>query len=274
MHALFCIRICCILCDIVWRQLSYVFFMRIASAVRIFYFKGEVIMKYCTNCGQETKKKICASCGVKNNKVHKYCGYCGNALDENAGKCPNCGNKTKRSKLPTILLFILGVVSFVSAYFFPPNADNKPTAFILFIISGLLCMPFISAIIQKTGAPNQKIHKASQIVRGILIVTLFFAAEMKTTEYYEPHKIYKDEATDAAVFFFHQDVNLKNEDSFTLYDSEVTYSEEGYNGNENKHRVKVVLDYSAQNGFGGMNRETYTVILLFDETTGKYSRLK
>ena len=86
-------------------------------------------------------------------------------------------------------------------------------------------------------------------------------------------EIYNEEATTAAEVVFHEEVALKNESSFVINGSEVTYSKEDYNGHENLRLVTVVIDYSAQNGFGGTNREEYTIKILFNMENGEYYRL-
>ena len=72
-------------------------------------------------------------------------------------------------------------------------------------------------------------------------------------------KIDTQKATEEAEKVFHEKVQLKNEDSYVLNDSTVTafYTESG------KIDVTVLLDYSAQNGFGGMNRNAYKVEFSF-----------
>lgn len=70
---------------------------------------------------------------------------------------------------------------------------------------------------------------------------------------------------------FHAEVTLKNEASFVLNDSKVTYID-SYEGNDNLALVTVVLDYSAQNGFDGMNRDTYTVKMIFRYSDGTYRK--
>lgn len=115
-------------------------------------------MKYCTNCGKDISGKICSHCGVKQNKTHLFCAWCGTAINANA-----------------------------------------------------------------------------------------------------------------ALEVFHSEVALKNEASFVLNDSTVSIQKD-CNGEEEACPVTVYLDYSAQNGFGGMVRDTYKVELIFNHVTGKYSR--
>lgn len=85
---------------------------------------------------------------------------------------------------------------------------------------------------------------------------------------YEP-RVYDDVATEYALEVFHDNVKLKNESSFVLNDSYVYSST--YNEDDNKYaKVTVSLDYSAQNGLGGMNRSSYTVYLIYSFQTDSY----
>lgn len=70
-----------------------------------------------------------------------------------------------------------------------------------------------------------------------------------------------------------QVLHLKNEDSFVLNGSKVYSDDEPYEGYDNLRLVNVVLDYSAQNGFGGNNRKTYTVTMYFNTATNHYYRI-
>ena len=81
-------------------------------------------------------------------------------------------------------------------------------------------------------------------------------------------RISEKEAVKQAEKFFHNQVKLKNEASYVLNDSIVTasYTSSG------EISVVVVLDYSAQNSFGGMTRNGYKVEMLFGN--GKYRFVK
>ncbi len=108
-------------------------------------------------------------------------------------------------------------------------------------------------------------------MRIAIVIILFFIGVILTPD--AKFEIYTDEATKAAEVIFHEEVALKNEASFVINDSDVTYLTEPYNGKENLRLVTVILDYSAQNGFGGNNREDYTVEILFNIENGLYYRL-
>ncbi len=225
-------------------------------------------MKYCGNCGKETTKKICPHCGVKAGKEHNYCGWCGNEVDKNAVECPNCYEKLNEGtikKIGKILGAFVAIFLLFMAFGYASDGDIATT--ILFGVSGLLLLPFVGSIIKKLTFKKKTQRKIFSIIRVLVIVGFviggFNMIDMTGTD------VYPAEATEAALEVFHDEVSLKNEDSFVLNDSSVTY-ETPYEGDENLAYVKVILDYSAQNGFGGMNRDTYTVELIFNYSDGSY----
>ena len=242
-------------------------------------------MKYCTSCGEKSGHKICKSCGVKENKEHKYCGWCGAPLNENAAVCTNCGTKVKPNILLNMISAFAGVVVLILAALFiycliavdPTDTYNYNQLLITAIattIAGVLCLPMVGNVIKGMLLKKQMLQKVIGILRLVLIV-LLIAIGLKNfvRAFSGPSQIRSQAATEAAVVVFHEEVSLKNEDSFVLNDSQVYSDNQPYEGYDNIRLVKVVLDYSAQNGFGGNNRTTYTVTMYFNTSTGYYYRL-
>lgn len=228
-------------------------------------------MNYCGNCGQKTNKKICPHCGNNAKKASKFCKWCGQEVDPNAIVCPHCHEKLKEStgaKIGKLLsaalaiLFVILAISFVQ--------EGGVVSAVFFVVAGILLLPFVKSTIKKVTFGKKGARAALSVARSVLIVVAIVAA-FATLPEVEPvaNKVYKDEATNAALTVFHDEVSLKNESSFALNDSKVTY-QDNYNDNPNLALVTVVLDYSAQNGFGGMNRDTYTVKLIFTYSSGTY----
>ncbi len=230
-------------------------------------------MKYCTNCGKECSGKICPSCGVKNNTSHKYCGWCGSDVHENAVICTKCNERIKQSGaskffgivtlLFAVVLFALGIGSAL---------DGAFVSTILYWLGGILLLPFIGGIIRNATFHQPGKRKAFQTVRIILIVVLFVGG-LVTMAAPDPFEIYTEDATAAAEVVFHEEVKLKNEASFVINESKVTYFNDAYKNNEDLRLVTVVIDYSAQNSMGGMTRDSYTVKILFNVKNGNYYRL-
>lgn len=228
-------------------------------------------MNYCGNCGQETGKKICPHCGNNARKANRFCKWCGQEVDANAIVCPHCHEKLKEgfgAKLGRVLgiaaaaLFILFAIGFAQ--------EGGVVSAVFFVVAALLLLPFAKNAIRKATHGKKGARSAMSFARSAVIVIAIIVAFTALPEA-EPvaNKVYKDEATEYAVSVFHDRVSLKNEGSFVLNDSRVTY-EDNYNDNPNLALVTVVLDYSAQNGFGGMNRDNYTIKLIFNYSSGTY----
>lgn len=66
----------------------------------------------------------------------------------------------------------------------------------------------------------------------------------------------KDKAIKEAERVFHANVKLKNEGSYVRNNANV----QAYYDDDGDLKVDVLLDYSAQNGFGGMTRSNYLVV--------------
>lgn len=237
-------------------------------------------MRYCTSCGEKSGHKICKSCGVKENREHKYCGWCGAPLNENAAVCTQCGCKVRPNKFLTALGTICGVIMLVIALLaFGAKSEGGANEFILagilLAVGGMLCFPFVGNFIREKFFENKTAKNTLLVVRIIGAIVLFiagiafaFVAAAKSPS----QDVYADEATEAALVIFHEEVQLKNESSFVVNDSKVYCGDKPYNGDENLRLVTVILDYSAQNGLGGNNRTTYTVKMIFDYASGAYYR--
>ena len=242
-------------------------------------------MKYCTSCGEKSGHKICKSCGVKENKEHKYCGWCGAPLNENAAVCTNCGMKVKPNRLLNVIGTIIGIFLLLFAALISLNilgiGTVKMRIAALFIsiaalaIAGILCFPFAERQIKAASLGNKLARRIAPLARIVLIVVLVMVANKSATyAIVDPqYSVNPYTAEDKAIAVFHENVRLKNEDSFVINDYKVYSNDEPYKGYDNLRYVKVVLDYSAQNGFGGNNRTKYTIEMYFDTEKDCYYRL-
>lgn len=235
-------------------------------------------MKYCTSCGAMSGRKVCKACGVKENKEHKYCGWCGEPLNENASVCTKCGSKVKPNILAKPIGIIGGVFMLFMAYIAfmarQINVAEYVSAAVLFTVGGILCLPSMGRLIHSLLLDKKVIRKIASIARVVIaIVCLLAGFNLMVKEAgRQPSHVYKQNATKAALTVFHETVKLKNEDSFELNGSKVYSDDEPYKGYDNLRLVKVALDYTAQNGFGGSTRETYMITMYFDTRNGYYYR--
>ena len=131
---------------------------------------------YCSNCGAENSKKICANCGVKEGKVHKYCKWCGAELAENASVCVKCNKKVKENGF--VKFFITAVEIIISLIFvivftasFTYFAGGVILGGILLLIFGLLGIVIAFPLIRKLYAEKIKILNKFP-VRIVIIVVL------------------------------------------------------------------------------------------------------
>lgn len=234
-------------------------------------------MSYCTNCGTETKTKICKSCGVKNGKTKNYCRYCGNEIDKNAIKCTNCNERIKIKKFS----FILDMIFIVWFFIFVVLGISMDwvvvgTKFLVFILIHLLglilSLPIFKVLIKKLTVRSFKIRRALDIGRYLLLIIVAIAGPYTIPYDISPDntefKVIENVAVNAAVEFFHDNIDLKNESSFVINDATIIVGD--YDETGDYQYVTVYLDYSAQNGFGGYNRETQEIEMKFERSTGKY----
>lgn len=230
-------------------------------------------MSYCTNCGTETKTKICKSCGVKNGKTKNYCRYCGNEIDKNAIKCTNCNERVKMKKSGFILDVIFTIIFLVYVVIFTlgdlVRGETDVLAGVLIMLLGLLLsLPICKVFIKNITIGKTVIRKLINVGRYIILLAIVIAGIFATPTDNIEFGVYEPDAIDAAVEFFHENVDLKNENSFELNDAQVIVGD--YDETGNYQYVTVNLDYSAQNGFGGYNRRTQKVEMLMEIRTGKY----
>ncbi len=228
--------------------------------------------KFCTNCGKENNKKICQHCGVKKNTTHLFCEWCGNPISENVTICTSCQEKVKPNGSAKIfnIISLLGIV-FLLFSIIMSLSSSAFLPVILFVIGIILLLPFTKNAIKCATHNKQSLRKPLSVVRIFLVIILAFIGLVSQPA--AEFEVYTDDATKAAEIVFHEEVALKNENSFVINDSDVTYLTEPYNGKENLRLVTVVIDYSAQNGFGGSNRNDYTIKILFNIENGNYYRL-
>ena len=216
-------------------------------------------MKYCTSCGEKSRHKICRSCGVKENKEHKYCGWCGAPLNENAAVCTNCGMKVKPNRLINIIGTIIGIILLLFAAIISLNILRVGTvkiriaalfiSIIALVFAGVLCFPFAERQIKAVFLGNKLVRQIALLARIVAVVVLVMVANKSATYAIvnQQYSVNSTIALEAAVTVFHEKVQLKNEDSFTLNDYKVVVDDRPYKGQDNLHYIMVNLDYSAQN---------------------------
>jgi len=131
---------------------------------------------YCTNCGQESNQKICHSCGVKSNKTHNFCAWCGAPIKENASICTNCGEQVNINKIPLILK-IAHTCLIVLFLMFSTVAGGGSR--LCLILAAVVLFPFADRVVKKAthsikgSTPKRVLGYTGQMV---LSCTLFVCA--------------------------------------------------------------------------------------------------
>lgn len=226
---------------------------------------------YCTNCGAESSKKICQKCGVERDKTHLYCKWCGNEIKERATICVSCGEKVKKTGVDRFVSLIFGLVTLLLiAYTAITVITGDYVATAILVVGIIILLPFVKEIIRKNTIGKNGLRIGLNIARIFIVVVLFFLAQnfIEATE----GGVDAIATEKYAEIVFHENVKLKNEESFVLNDIEVITIED-YPSDENKKYVVVSIDYSAENGFGGTNREEYIVELICDTKTDQFYRM-
>lgn len=132
---------------------------------------------YCSNCGAESSKKLCTSCGVKQDKNHNFCKWCGGQLSENASVCILCNKKVKENKLVKFLMTAIEVISsllflivFVASFsYFSKGAITGGILLLLFGIFGLLTA---FPLLRKTYEKKLKTKIIKPLRMALIIVFL------------------------------------------------------------------------------------------------------
>ncbi len=221
---------------------------------------------FCTNCGNHIGKlKMCPQCYMKSKRNYKkFCLYCGGAIVNN--RCSKCNTVASRSifeiiaRVITVITFIWSV--FMALFTFSEIVGrerefniNVAPAFLILIISVLLMVLFFRK--SRINSIKKKLlyRKALQKVALIIIYTILpimlaigstvYAAFITTTEY--TYKSYAISAVQSEL-----EDNLKNSDSLQVNNiNTITAEDNEY------YYYHITIDYSAQNGFGGYNRDKY-----------------
>ncbi len=230
-------------------------------------------MKNCLKWGDESSNKTLK----KRNVERLFCTWCGNEIKENADKCTNCNEKIKPSIFDyfiKVLKYVFILVNLLYICFIVEVDIKSYRSTLLFTLVIVLLLPIVVKTIKNKTIGKKKIRVLINVVRGLLVFILFFAALINIPDDVFgdiPYEASKEEATEMAEIVFHEEVNLNNEQSFVINDSSLNRIT--YNDDENLQIIMVTLDYSSQNAFGEMNRNEYIVELLYDTSDGHYYRI-
>lgn len=138
---------------------------------------------FCSNCGAENPKKICATCGVKQGKTHKYCKWCGSELAENVSVCFQCNKKVKENKFIMCLMSVFEIISsilfvviFIASFnYFSKGVIIGGLLLLLFGLIGLfIALPFVRKFYEKKIKFISKIPVRLGVIVAVFVVVYAF----------------------------------------------------------------------------------------------------
>lgn len=212
---------------------------------------------YCTNCGESVGDlKICSHCHLKTKKNYKkYCRYCGGAIGENQ-KCSECGSLARASVIESIARFFISAIMLVCYIFALSLIRFKMTAMGLALLVGTLTIHALIYRKKQIRKFKTKLfhHKAKKLILTLIYmsVPIGLAASLLVGAALDGSGI----GENSRVIAYGENCirqTLKNPSSMKIHSSNITDSfktDDGYT------YYKILIDYSAQNGFGGYVRKT------------------
>ncbi len=216
---------------------------------------------FCTNCGEAVgKSKICPRCHLKTKKNYKkYCRYCGGTVGEKK-KCSVCGSLARISVIETIVrFFITALMVFFYLFALGDIFLNKQIVVGLITLIGTLVIHiFVYRKKQIKKFKTKLVHKkARKLLLSLIYVGIFIgliAVPLIGTAL--NNSVIGEYVDNSRVISYSENIirqTLKNPSSMKINNSSV---EESFTTDDNWTYYKVVVDYSAQNEFGGYGRNT------------------
>ena len=221
-----------------------------------------------------------------------FCKKCGSQLNDNALFCSNCGEKCdsnadafyekpavefKQSVFETILR-LMNIVAFVVTILV-----GVVQILMSNIIGGIIILLFVALVIafvfRKTQISKIKNKIPNEMIRKIIVITIYFLLPLLM---FASIGIAASLTVDSGVSSANHDAiaisyaesnlknQLKNPESLQIHSSKVYVDFEW----GDYHYYTITIDYSAQNGFGGYNRNSdYDVILKINKNTNVASKV-
>ena len=130
-------------------------------------------MAHCSNCGNESSKRICQSCGVKQDLFQNYCKNCGHPLAGRASICVNCSEKVKPESVFWTLLNIFFTLVFVIGIWVSIDTKEPFLPILFYAIGGLICLPVTRKLINNLTIGKRPLRIVLKILRVILAIVFF-----------------------------------------------------------------------------------------------------
>ena len=157
--------------------------------------------QYCTSCGAETRKKLCQSCGVKQDKVHNFCKNCGKPLPPKASICVNCKERVKGdSAFWSLLNLVCALVPLIMAYVCI-NEGQPIYVTVCFVLGFLFCLPRSRKIINACTIGKRGLRAVLKLARILLVAGLIFLGMFLVMEAEaEPEELTVEEAYEEIIY--------------------------------------------------------------------------
>ncbi len=215
---------------------------------------------HCTNCGTSVGKlKLCPKCRLKTKKNYKmHCMYCGGTIGNN-NKCNTCGSLARTSLIEIIARFIISI-ALIFNYLFAIGCIlvNKMLIEGITVLIGTFAVHIF--LYRKRQIKKIKIKlfhvKARKIIFSLIYMGIFLSMFLiMAVGTSLGNSTISDYADNSRAISYSENIikqTLKNPSSMQINDSKVA---ESFVSDDGWTYYKVIIDYSAQNGFGGYNRK-------------------
>lgn len=241
---------------------------------------------FCTNCGAPSQKKICPNCGVKRNKTHNFCAWCGLAIDPNAKKCPHCQEPVRTSvveKIFTVFIFIycffVFIYAIVGRWGAAEIAEEKQIYVVLtriaYLLAGVTILFATRKIIFRWTHNKYKIRFAVRVLCILMSFVFFGCANTLEDKVY--YHVDRDVAIEKALPYANLTPDDTASEPVVSVDENISSDETAqavyeFYGLDRDDTDIVIIEFDVDYGDNSNNVDwaEYTVYFLFNRLTGEY----
>ncbi len=131
-----------------------------------------MVERYCTNCGQLTKTKICPHCGWKIYDGYAICEWCGHSCP-GAVVCPNCRERVNSgcfvlcmNVVGFLVMCYLGVMALIALF-----TDNSGLA-LAYVLGIVLLLPGVKYKLKKATVRKKGLRFFITLLRIIIVCAI------------------------------------------------------------------------------------------------------
>lgn len=134
----------------------------------------DMVERYCTNCGNTTKTKICPHCGWKIYDGHAICEWCGYECGPYATICPNCRERVNSgcfvlcmNVVGFLVMCYLGIMALIYLFIM----DNSGMA-VGYAIGIVLLLPSVKYKLKKLTLGKKPLRFFLTLLRIIIVCAI------------------------------------------------------------------------------------------------------